>query len=50
MTCKEMKNANFFRVSEDIKEMVDQIHAIQQDISDLAGRSISLSAPAQTSL
>jgi hypothetical protein len=37
-------------VSEDIKEMVDQIHAIQQDISDLAGRSISLSAPAQTSL
>jgi hypothetical protein len=50
MTCKETKNSTFFRVSEDIKEMVDQIHAIQQDISDLAGRSISLSAPAQTSL
>jgi hypothetical protein len=34
----------FYRVSEDIKEMVEQIHAIQQDISDLAGRPISLTA------
>jgi hypothetical protein len=47
---RNQKMLLFFRVSEDIKEMVDQIHAIQQDISDLAGRSISLSAPAQTSL
>jgi hypothetical protein len=47
---RNQKMRLFFRVSEDIKEMVDQIHAIQQDISDLAGRSISLSAPAQTSL
>ena len=30
------------RVSEDINDMVEQIHAIQQDISELAGRPISL--------
>ena len=30
------------RVSEDINDMVEQIHAIQQDISQLAGRPISL--------
>ena len=30
------------RVSEDINEMVEQIQAIQDDISELAGRPISL--------
>ena len=30
------------RVREDINDMVEQIHAIQQDISELAGRPISL--------
>ncbi len=39
-----------FRVSEDIKEMVEQIQAIQQDISELAGRPISIAAHAQNSL
>ena len=30
------------RVSEDINDMVEQIQAIQHDISELAGRPISL--------
>ena len=32
----------FFQVSDDINEMVEQIQAIQHDISELAGRPISL--------
>ena len=38
---KDNENEND-RVSEDINDMVEQIHAIQQDISQLAGRPISL--------
>ena len=33
---------SLFQVSDDINEMVEQIQAIQLDISELAGRPISL--------
>ena len=36
------KSVSLFQVSDDINEMVEQIQAIQLDISELAGRPISL--------